>query len=553
MWTRPFIALICGLLWASAPSVVFAQSGDAVYVLPHGGVDAAWLLDLEQPAPDTWRSTFIGQERLLPPAEPPTTITDIKPLPDGALLLTDVGGRGVVWVDRDRQSWRVLYPAPDTALFPLSAACAVSYDAAGLPRLILIGDTTTSSGILYDVAEQRPVWAQTAFLPTGRGFIAQVVSQPNDQFWMGLWWRSIGITGADRFVRDATGQRTASLLRVANRAHEGAPVATTILEALDEVRDAQGMPDGGVLLTGRGALIRLDANGALRWMIDALDHPAITGQLASARLLPSGRLAVAAFESGQWTQPSTAHRVHWLSEPTADQPARLLASSPALTAAPRRVEARVGGGTGTLGWAGPPPEDQADELDALTLEPVLTSSPEAVRAPGWLTLSAGLANPTGDAIRIDRATIRAARATRCDELLGLPSRALAERRDQTIRPGQTLDLGSMFRVDDGFAPGSWCVFVEIARGSATRRFDQTAPLRVLPASDAVVVTPLDFMRQDDDMGGADMGMEPVPPPARDGEDEGCGCAQPARPARPSGLVWGICAAAALVWARQRRR
>lgn len=537
MPTRAILLALPLILLLIIPGTASAATDDAVYVLSYGGVDSLQLLDLDERG-GAAVAVNLGAEPIRAAADGPTTITDFKPLPDGGLLLTDVGGVGVVWVDKDRATSRVLYRAPEAPLFPLAAASVVSYDTSGMPRQLLLGDTTTSAAILYDVPEQRTIWAQSAFLPTGRGFVSQVVSQPDGRLWIGLWWRGIALTGVDRLLRDPTNTLPAAILRVANRAHEGAPTALSILDTLDEVRDVQGLPDGGALIAGRRVIVRLDAEGAPAWQLDLVDLPGVAGELSSARLLPSGKLAIATREPGEWTAPNLNHRVHWLTEPDAAGAATVLATSGPLNAAPRRIEPVVGGGTGTLGWAGPPAVEEPLELAALTLSPALSATPTALKPGQSLTLAAGLRNPGPGALPLDRASIKATRADDCAATTGLVSRTLSERRDVTLAPEQTLDIGGMLRIDEGWLPGSWCVFVEVSRTNAQRRLPQTVKITVSPLSPPVRVDQLDFVRYDLDMDVPDLGMEPAPPISVPGDDEGCGCMIPAQHAAPQ-LAWAL--------------
>jgi MYXO-CTERM domain-containing protein len=537
--------LIAALL---CPLSASALGDDAVYVLPYGGVEALWTLDLDEQGAQP-RALDLGAERIRDAADGPTTITDVKPLPDGALLLTDVGGQGVLWLSADRTQTQLLYKAPSPALFPLAAASVVRYGPSGLPRVLLIGDTTTSSAILYDVAEQRALWTQSAFLPSGRGFVSQIISQPDDRAWIGMWWRGEGVTGVDRITRDAAGTALMPPARIANRAHDGAPSALTVLDTLDEVRDLQGLPDGGVLITGRFIIIRVNANGTARWQLPILDQPGLAGELASARLLPSGKLAVATLEPGEWTRPHPNHRVHWLVEPAADGPTTLLASSGPLVAAPRHIEPAIGGGTGTLGWSGPPDEEQPADLALLALDPALASSPASLKQGDWLTLVAGLRSLDGASVAVERAQLKAARSEDCGALAGLPTRTLSERVDTTIAPGAPLDLGGMLRLDEGWQPGAWCLFIEVSAGTARRTFAQTSTIRVLPARAPVFVDELEFTRYGDDMDAPDMGMEPAPPSPKNDGDDGCGCATPAQQA--PWPLWALLALPALLGYRRR--
>ena len=512
-----------------------AQSQDAVLVLWHGGVDRLGLLDVRerlgaasagadpgQPAP--WEVVDQGQVRLFEGS--PQTIEDVRVLPDGRLLLTGINKKRVLVVNPDDLTQQLVYD-PQNTFAQLETAAVVTYGAFGAPTRVLIADSQPSLLSIYDVEQRAIVRREGLFLPNAKAFFAQAILLPEGRLAVATNWRSAQVSGID-LIDLTPGPERPARVRLANVAHEGQPAQTLIAPALSDLRDLMGLDAQTLLVATRHSVLAVTRQGQLLW---TLELSSLGGEVASARVTPSGRLVVATFEPGQWTSPHVNHRVHWFAWPTAPEEAPTwLASSGPLERAPKRVEPWSStGGTGTLNYRAGLQDLEAGQLSELTLQTPLTLSADTLGAQDAISASVTWLNPSPRAVAAWRAAIVATRGERCDDPQQ-PLQVLAQQEALLFEPGQTRALTATLRAQAPLSPGRWCVQAALRADQGpwltfapelalTVLDDQGQSKPRLPSRDLNLRQPgqAQDMGQDQDQGG----QRPSTPEA----SEGCACAQ----------------------------
>lgn len=514
--------MLAGFL--SSPAV-HAQSDDAAVVVYHGGIDSVEVFDLTAAQPRA--VTRLGERRILPASVGPARVSDLKILPDGSHLLGDVDGRGAAITDPTGQMLRYVLDEQQR-LSGIDAVTVGAYFAPGEPSLLVTGDSTSSNVTIRDTSQESTVWFIQTRIATSRGEVAQVAVMPDNMIAMAINWPDVGVYGIR--IRDTSGPVNEGI-EISSGMHVETPPDAVIVPELDVLRDLMVLEDGRLLVTTRFAMVLLNADGTLDELLDIGAYPAISGQLASARALPSGLWAITTFEAGEWIQPHPNHRLHWY-DPELDE---VVASSPPLSRAPLRVEAAGGtGGTNTVGFdAG---LDLIQQGDPTTIELVSLIVPPTANIGSFLS-TRGIVQNTGVLpVGLSTLAIRGAPGS-CT-----PSPAadvdLAVATSVAVNPGAQYSwLGDVF-LDNSFALGTWCAFVQGRdQQNMLRSYGEPIEFEINPATSetgsTIDVTPLPFNTGPEDMGfdGGDAGdAGDVGPP-----DKGC-CATMSAKARGPTLL-----------------
>ena len=293
-------ALVVSLLTASP---ALAQSDDEVLLLLHGGIQGPVRLDLD---PDDASVFERGQLTLV---DTPDLINDIVSLPDGAILLAGPSTTRVSLSPPSREDLDTLYTSTSTFSL-LATATGAAFGSGGRLARVFIGDARLSTIQLLDLTTEQVVWATSLGIPGSGADLVRLVTLPDSRLAVATNWPSVGVQGVD--VLPTPGATDPSRLRFANTEHEGQPTDTTVLSDLGTARDLAALDADTLLVTTRSSLIALSVSSrSVLWRVDVGDGSIgapLTGELASARPLASGRIAVATFEPGVWTQPHPSHR-----------------------------------------------------------------------------------------------------------------------------------------------------------------------------------------------------------------------------------------------------
>lgn len=500
---RTALSLLLGLVVWGASGAGFAQSSDAVAVLSVGGVDSVNVFDVvRDPEP---RAIRLGSRRVLPVTVGPARITDIKILPDGSALLADVNGRGAAISSPDGTELTFELD-PLMRYLDVDAVSVASYFAPGTPSLLLVGDSAASAVTIRGASSGDVVWFRSLRLATSPAEIVQTIVMPDNRIAIALEYTFLGVSGVEVVSTDGL----EPLATFVSEEHAERPANAIIIPELDIVRDLMGLENGNLLVTTRHDVLELTLDGTIARRFSVGDYPELNGELASSRQLPSGDLAVATFEPGEWVRPHNNHRVHWLHRETG----ALVATSEPLTRAPLRVEPLAGtGGTGTFGFDGGLDEIQQGNPEEVSLVD-LRAVPEAAEVGGTLTVQATVANDGAFPVGLATLVIRGSAGDCGSELQD--DFDFARRDSVAIAAGQTYFLLEDVPIDAQFGLGAWCLYVEGQdREGVWRQYGEALQIEIVEATGGpdseIVVTPLPF-GPDIDAGidadvGPDVGME----------------------------------------------
>lgn len=518
----PAVPWLCAafVLCLCLPNSAAAQNEDAVAILSNGGVETARLYDLDA-TQTLLRVVDRGERRIVDAALGPVVVRDLKILPDESHLLADVEGRGFT-ITEDDGAFSYAF-APAFELPRVTSATVTAYATAAQPARVLITDSNRSLAQVVDPSTDEVGWQRSFSIPGARASFAQAVALPESRIAIAINWPGVMLSGIDIFSARG-GAPDQQVRRLASSDDPSNPPQTVVVPDLAEIRDVMGLADGNLLVTMPFALAEIDQDGQIVWSVDITSSLDINGEFASARLLPSGRVAVATFQPGVWTTPHPNHRVHWLA--LADLEAGTLeplATTPTLGAAPARVEPLAGhGGSGTFGYQPQLVPPSSGDLDALTLDPDLSLDAASYSLGDPLRATARLANTSDDAVFVPRtlivATPGACGSTAQTEVV------LFDVTDIEVAAGESYGIGSSTDLDARFFEGRWCMEVllegvdEVARPGTPVEFDVMAG-----GSDgsSVTVRDLGYWGGDAaDAGGSD-GGQPLDDP-----EPGCACSAP---------------------------
>ena len=478
------ISLIVLIVTSAAHPVALAQSDDAVVVLGVGGVDTVAMFDVaREPEP---RSIRLGTQRILPVELGPATIADIKILPDGSALLADVGGRGAAITSPDGATLTFELD-PLRRYLNVDSVSVATYFAPGTPSLILVGDSSSSSVSIRGAESGDIAWFRSMRLATSPATIVQAITMPGNRVAIAVEWPFIGVWGIEVATTD-TGELVASFV---SEIHGEAAADAVVIPEIELLRELVGLPNGNLLVTTAHDVLEIALDGSIVARFSIGDYAEMNGELASARRLASGDIAVATFQPGEWVRPHTNHRVHWLD----GQTGALFATSEALTRAPLRVEPAAGsGGTGTFGFDGGLDQIQQGDPTAISLA-ALDAEPLKVAVGATLRTSATITNhgefPVGLATLVIRGSVGACTDEPQDDF------DFATRSSVALQPMGSFSLTDRVAIDARFGVGPWCLYVEgLDRQSVWRQYGESLEIEVVEATDGpqsvIEVTPLPF-------------------------------------------------------------
>jgi hypothetical protein len=517
-----------------------AMADDALVVLPTGGVTDGFVLDLDTAsagAADGAQVIDLGRRPLVDSQLGPIAIRDLKILPDDSNLMSDVDGRAVAITDADATFSYAFAPPGDRPR--VTSASVTAYAAPGEPARILVTDSNRSMAFVVDPVEETMVWQKSFALPGARATFAQAIALPEKRAAFGVKWASLGLSAIEIY-QTHSGQPTDLIARLASADDRQFPPETVVVPEIAELRDLMGLPNGNLLVTTRYAITEMTTQGDVIWTVDIGQTTELRGEFASARLLASGRIAVATYQPGVWTNPHTNHRIHWLSASALEQSEiDIFATSNALSFAPARIESAAGhGGSGTFGYRPGLDTTGAGELSDLELSSELTLSANNLRRGASLWGSASIRNGGADTVNISRAAIELSSGA-CGSTSGLgDTKILADLAVLELEAAETADLQGQRMLDANFPLGQWCAQVR-ARDASGGSVELGDPLGfdLLEAGaetgSTVIVRDLGHWTADaDDVGLGDASM----PAADDGPEPGCACSAPGRSISASWLM-----------------
>lgn len=553
-------ALAALTLLSLATQTAHAQSQDATLVLSHGGVEQLDIIDLIQAPQGQPQLLDLGQLRIFSAQEGPKTLEDLRTLPDGRVLLGGISKRGVIIVDPlDLDNPQPLYQSPDT-FSQLSTIAVANYGAFGTPTRVIFADSRSAIISIYDTQDAAVVRREGVFINGGRASFAQSILMPQNRLASATNWSALGIYAID--ILDLGAQGGPSLTRFSNTTHADQPAQTFTRDFIQELRDLIALDADTLLVTTRFSVFAMTTSGELLWRLNVEEDEALSGELASARVTPGGKLVIASFEPGQWTQPHPNHRIHWfaLSEDPKTPPTRITQTGP-LSRAPRRIEPyHSTGGTGTLGYTAGLDTLPSGEVSQLSIKTALAFTGVRLRPDDTVDASVTFINEGQSAIGVKQLAIVATEGTRCDDPT-LPLNTLISSGPRIIEPGAEYALKDQLSYDQASPfkkPGTWCA--QAAAQDADGQwftFGQEVLLDIVEG-DKPGPKPLPYddlnLSQGDMDHSADMGadMAAPTPGAKPNPDDGCGCTSTKRPPL-SGALGALLALSFALFTHRRRR
>lgn len=535
----------------------WAQADDTLLVLPTGPTRDAQILGLVeadgQPSP-----VVLGQHRLLENAIGAAPIRDLKILPDGQNLVSDVDGRGVLITDALGQAQFSL-DAPGARLL-ISSASVSAYAAPGEVARLLITDSNRSQAFVMDPRNPgAPLsWIRGFALPGARAEFVDAIALPGQRSALAINWASLGVSAIDIY-ETRSGSPMTPIRRIAGATHPNQPEETVLIPQVAQLRDIMGLPNRNLLITTRTMLFEMDLQGDIKWQITLGQGGAnMQGEFAAATLLPSGRIALATVQPGVWTAPHVNHRVYWLSPSALERSeVEVIAQSQPLTFAPRGLEARAGhGASGSFGFMPGLQADQSGPLSDLSLSRQLRLNKDDFVPGEMIHISADLENTGTEPVILSNINIMMSLGA-CGAQTEL-SLTLVDAVTVEILAGESFAVRGNRAVDDTVVPGRWCARLHVQDGRGERA-ELGAPVEfeVLEGSgdsgSTIDTEDLEFWPGPDDLEDPDDDPGERPPTGRPGgDDEGCGCASPGG-GRPGHLPGGLLALGALAAVRWRRR
>ena len=538
-----------------------AAAQDGVLVVPHGGVRALPQMTIERIG-DQWSVADLRAVEIFPAPENARVIKDARVLPDGRILLSGIDDTDIGVSDPDTGEYALVFRS-ENVFSSIESGVIAGYSPSGNLARVLYTDPSLSVAGIYDRTLEREIWRASLFVTGARALLVQAILLPGARIVTATNWRSIGVSGIDRFEL-AADPNTPSQVRMATAMHEGAPEELLIVPELDSLRDVMALDADTLLVTTRYKLLAIQFDGTILWELDTLDDPMIQGEFASARVLPSGRIVAATFEPGVWTSPHPNHRVHWFTPPEGDQPPARIASSQGLSRAPLRVTSADGtGGTGTAGYEAELGQANDGSPEQLQLSERFGVAPDITRVGDILKGRLVYQNSGDSGVVLARLAVVAIPGNSCIPM-GIEPRTLWEREDLLIGPGSDYAFTGEVTIDATFEQGPWCAFIEMedVRGNIYTQLEindiwevagedgmETFPK--LPGKDLeLVVGESPPMEPEPDMGGGDGPVYEIPDPE---DDRGCGCRQPGKnPGQEDGALL-LLGAALLFGVRVRRK
>lgn len=508
---RSLLALVALAFALLGPTAASAQDG--VLITYHGGTSGADAFNLVEQEGEVTVSEQ-GQRQLIGDDLGLQVINDHKVLPDGSNLLAGIGGRGVVMTDASAQTEFVFAPA-DT--YPRSSSASVMvYAAPGDPGRILFTDSNTSRLLLIEPEDRDIVWQTGVQLPGSTSLFADAIAMPGNRVVSAVEFTSLGVSGLDVF-EFRPGPTATLMRRLTNREHANGPSTQIEVPGMHPVRDVLGLPSGNILVATDERLYELDLGGRIQWETQITGRADIQGDMWSIALMPSGRVAVATLEAGEWTRPHPNHRVHWLDRGALESgEVEVVASTPSLRRAPSGIETRGGhGGSGTFGYRPGLDAQTSGELADLGIARPLEFSQEEFAPRDTVSGSILVRNDGDDTVFVSQIEVVAVPGE-CGASDGTAPTSLFDGRFVELQPGDLFDLRGGIEAEDQLALGRWCAQTLATDSDGTTvELGQPAYFEIVePSADgggSVVVRDVGFWEADAFNAGRDDGPVIDPP------------------------------------------
>jgi len=547
---RPYLStlalLVIGLA-ALFPGESLAQTTDSVAVLPTGPADGADVYSLRT-GTDKVSVERTDRFQLVRPALSPSTFSDLKILDGPRNLLADFGDRGVATTDSAGAVDFQL--APSGSRPGITSASIAGYNEADRPVRILAGDENNRTVAVYDRLFDSQLWSNTLDEPAAPIRIAQTIALPGRRVAVGVNWPALQLTAVDVYDLSAEDSRKPAV-RFANREHTGAPGELVTDSDLDELRDLFALDRDQLLATTTDALLVVSlADESVETRLTLDDRDPFAGAFHAARQLSSGRIAAATVEPGVWTRSHPNHRVYWLDESIST----IVARTPALEAAPRRVEPAGGhGGSGTSGFRPGNSFLPTASLGDLRVVAGPTVTPEPLRVRTTGNVRVDLRNPGRRPFLATSAAIRA-HPEDCEATDG--GRTLVERTRLVIEGESRRSISGTFELPADAATGTWCARLTLEDGRGNRRqLDPAAEFEVgstpgdADAGTGRTVDPTDLgLRRPGATDTGGLGSRPTP----NAGENGCGCRATGGERSFGGALFALGLAAIELFRRRRR-
>lgn len=518
---KRFITTIFAAIAVFAPSLV--DAGDGVVVVGSGGSTGVRVLDLES---NDGAEVVIdqGRRRVLPIAEGPQVINDVRILPDGSHLVSGGDALGLIVTDEDGEE--IFRLSRQAAFGAVATAVVGSYFSGAQPSRIVLGSDTVGAVVVRQVSSERLLLFDSTRLGESRGQHADVAVLPDNTIVVAANYPAARISSLD-FLTIEDG--IISKRRFSDQENLSHPADTILDPAFADIRDVHGFggeTPGDVLVVTRTRAFRLADDGTITWTV-TLGDIGIGGEFAAGVVLPSGRIALASFEPGRWVDPHPNHRVAWL-EP--DGTFDGLVSGP-LESAPVSIDALDGhGGTGTTGFTAGLEELPLGDPSLLALRSGIYVSGTKFPLGSRITVSTAIDYTGANAVSLERARVVGAPAIDAScETVDVPVIDFARDDSVTILAGESYPLSGSRNVDSVFDFGPWCVWVQVAETNGrVRRIGDFATFEVVrqggdAGGEPIPGTTLGFGGSDSDAGMSDAGADGGGDSGNGGEG-GCGCA-----------------------------
>jgi hypothetical protein len=506
----PVLLMILGLF-----SPVRAQSSDVV-ALPLGGVGEAPVFELSGAGTSTPTVTPDAPWTLYAGDDAPLEVLDLRILPAGGYLLAGANGRGAAVTDA--QGNPTAFMAPPGGLEQVTAASAAGFDQQGSLRRILAAQDESDRVAIWDIRLENYLWSHPVQAPAPPVDITQAIATP-DYIVVGANWPGKNLSTIDFVPVDAPGTVA---LRIASNVNPDNPDNTIVLQPVKEVQDLFVTSEGRLLVSGpRGAqLIDYAPSEATATVVDSIsvsDTPELSGIVTSARELPSGLIALATAERGEWIQPDPNHQISWVTSDLSE----VVAQTGGQQRAPWRVAAVQGSqASGTSGFE--PTLDYIPKAGFadISLTGAITWRPSPVRLNEPANVELSLSNEANLPFVASRIELRAV-AGSCPFDSAEGTETLQTWDDRLIAAQTTLDLEGEFVLPGSTQTGEWCAQLAIRPEGASQAepLGEGMPIRFVAASDDAgntfpdggIIDPIDLGPRTGGPGGFGQ------------RDDGCGC------------------------------
>ncbi len=511
--------LTLALLLTSAS--VYADDG--VLILPHGGTRALYSYEI-LPSSTSWTVQRRADTPIIPSSMSEDILSDIKVLPDQSILVAGFQQAPQDIIVRSEDAALTTLWTANNTFSTISAASVATASAPGSISRLLVADSNTSLIQLWDTSQELYLWRQSVSLSNTRSTFIQAIAMPENRIATASYSSSQNAWVIDIFNLSPEDEQPARF-KLSSSPFASLTNADTVLGELSNLQDIFAIDASHLLVTTTSSLLLLDIDERnITWQIHTSDYAALNGQFSSATITPSGRIILASFEPGKWTEPHPNHQLHWFSlTASIDEKPQLIASSTALDRAPKRItSAQSTGGTGTLNFEGHSSSGtgQNSDIDAIIPGSVIDLNLTTIKQGQTFDATAYFSNPTNEVIVPPKLAIRGFMGSNCQAGAALLSFTLIESTpNPTISPLGLFALEGNYTVADDANPGTWCVFPAILDENETWvNFSQfSSKIQIVSkdgsSSGEIPVQELPLENYSDDMGY-------MPPTSQDMESRG---------------------------------